>query len=97
VNDDEVSSSAQTASFSPTTRKNKAHTVAVALSLPKREGLRYESSSSNLRRLEEGRGVREGSPVHFEVGDEHRYLNDEIVEMLDVVDPEVSIGTVHPF
>jgi len=65
-NEDEVPVSAQTASVSgPTTRRNRAHTVAVALGPPRREGLRRGSSSSNPRRLEEGRGEREGSPVHF--------------------------------
>ena len=94
-NEDEVPVSAQTASVSgPTTRRNRAHTVAVALGPPKREGLRRGSSSSNPRRLEEGRGEREGSPVHFELGNEHEDLDDEVVGMLDVVDPEVSTGTI---
>jgi len=95
-NEDEVPGSTQTATASvsgPTTRRNRAHTVAVALGPPKREGLRRGSSSSNPRRLEEGRGEREGSPVHFELGNEHEDLDDEVVGMLDVVDPEVSTGT----
>jgi hypothetical protein len=97
--EDEVPSSAQTATASvsgpiPTTRRNRAHTVAVALGPPKREGLRRGSSSSHPRRLEEGRGEREGSPVHFELGDDQEDLDDEVVGMLDVVDPEVSTGTI---
>ena len=97
--ENEVPVSAQTASASvsgptTTTRRNRAHTVAVALGPPKREGLRRGSSSSNPRRLEEGRGEREGSPVRFELGNEHEDLDDEVVGMLDVVDPEVSTGTV---
>jgi hypothetical protein len=97
-NEDEVPGSAQTATASvsgptTTTRRNRAHTVAVALGPAKREGLRRGSSSSNPRRLEEGRGEREGSPVHFELGNEHEDLDDEVVGMLDVVDPEVSTGT----
>jgi hypothetical protein len=96
--EDEVPSSAQTATASvsgptTTTRRNRAHTVAVALGPPKREGLRRGSSSSNPRRLEEGRGEREGSPVHFELGNDQEDLDDEVVGMLDVVDPEVSTGT----
>jgi hypothetical protein len=98
-NEDEVPSSAQTATASvsgptTTTRRNRAHTVAVALGPPKREGLRRGSSSSNPRRLEEGRGEREGSPVHFELGNDQEDLDDEVVGMLDVVDPEVSTGTI---
>ena len=98
-NEDEVPGSAQTATASvsgptPTTRRNRAHTVAVALGPPKREGLRRGSSSSNPRRLEEGRGEREGSPVHFELGNDQEDLDDEVVGMLDVVDPEVSTGTI---
>jgi hypothetical protein len=95
--EDEVPSSAQTATASvpsPATRRNRAHTVAVALGPPKREGLRRGSSSSNPRRLEEGRGEREGSPVHFELGNGQEDLDDEVVGMLDVVDPEVSTGTI---
>jgi hypothetical protein len=98
-NEGEVPGSAQTASVSgptTTTKRNRAHTVAVALGPPRREGLRRGSSSSNPRRLEEGRGEREGSPVHFELGNDHEDLNDEVVGMLDVVDPEVSTGTFLP-
>jgi hypothetical protein len=92
-NENEGPTSAQTASTStPTTRRNRAHTVAVALGPPRREGRRRSSAASNPRSLEEGRGEREGSPVHFELGNEHEDLNDEVVGMLDVIDPEVSTG-----
>jgi hypothetical protein len=45
--------------------------------------------------MEEGRssrGDRPGSPVEYELGDEQEDLNDEVVGMLDVIDPEVSTG-----
>jgi hypothetical protein len=78
-----------------TARRNRAHTVAVALG-PRgsgpRERRRRGSSSANPRSLEEGR-ERDGSPVHFELGQEQEELNDEVVGMLDVIDPEVSTGT----
>jgi hypothetical protein len=92
VAEDQVPSARTTSTSTPATRRNRAHTVAVALGPPRREGLRRGSSSTNPRSLEEGRGGREGSPVHFELGNEHEDLNDEVVGMLDVVDPEVSTG-----
>jgi hypothetical protein len=93
-NEEEVTSSAQTASVSPTVRRNRAHTVAVALRPPPKEVSRRGSGASNPRNLEEAR-LREGSPVHFELGRESEDLCDEVVGMLDVVDPEVSTGTSH--
>jgi len=92
-NEDEGPTSARSpGSSGPTTRRNRAHTVAVALGPSRREGRRRGSTASNPRGLEEGRGEREGSPVRFELGDEHEDLNDEVVGMLDVIDPEVSTG-----
>jgi hypothetical protein len=94
-NGEEVPTSLQSpSSATPTTRRNRAHTVAVALGPPRREGRgrRRSSAASNPRGLEEGRGEREGSPVRFELGNEHEDLNDEVVGMLDVIDPEVSTG-----
>jgi len=82
-----------------TARRNRAHTVAVALGPSGRRGSgpnerrRRGSSSANPRNLEEGR-EREGSPVHFELGNEQEELDDEVVGMLDVIDPEVSTGTL---
>lgn len=91
-NDDEEPSAQSPSVSSPTNRRNRAHTVAVALGPPRKQSLRRGSASSNPRSLEEGRGEREGSPVHFELGNDHEDLNDEVVGMLDVVDPEVSTG-----
>jgi len=89
---------------SNTARRNRSHTVAVAFessrrgSGPSTRERRRGSSISNQRNMEEGRARgsehsdRPGSPVQYEIGDEREELNDEVVGMLDVIDPEVSTG-----
>jgi hypothetical protein len=93
-NEEEVLKSAQTASVSPTIRRSRAHTVAVVLGPTREENLRRGSGALTSRNLEEGRWG-EGLPTHFELGDDRGELNDEVVGMLDVVDPEVSTSTFH--
>lgn len=86
-------------------RRNRAHTVAVAIGSSRRgsgpstrTGRQRELSLSNQRSMEEGRtrgsehSDRAGSPVQYELGDEREELNDEVVGVLDVIDPEVSTG-----
>jgi hypothetical protein len=79
-------------------KRNRAHTVSVAFGSGRRgsgmrDGARRDSASTNPRSLEEGLGrERTRSPVGFELGDEQEDLHDEVVGMLDCIDPEVSTG-----
>jgi hypothetical protein len=79
-------------------RRNRSHTVAVAIGSGRRGSgpdRRRGSTVSQTRDIEEGRnsrGNRPGSPVEYELGDEQEDLNDEVVGVLDVIDPEVSTG-----